>query len=322
MHRFLDEYRSWYELSKKALTYGVTGNIKERRYDGIAVAGMGGSGIIGDIIYSIAYDSLRVPVTIIKDFDIPQWISENWLFVAISYSGNTVETLSAVRRAEKIGCSIAAVASGGKLIDLAKSRGYPYVLVDKGRVPRSSLPALLIAAIKLLKAHGFRIIWDLRTSIEFIRDKDIIEEEANELADFLYGSLPVFISTWRYYSIALRGKNEFNENAKMAAKVEIVPEWGHNDIVGWEGKEEYLKAVVLYDKSSLIMKFVVDYLRDSGIGVRRIGLSGEDFLGDILRASMILGIASVKLGIRKGIDPRETKSIKKYKEFLSELRCF
>ena len=59
----------------------------------IILSGMGGSAISGDILLGYAADELKVPAIVNRDYSTPGFVNENTLFIAISYSGNTEETL-------------------------------------------------------------------------------------------------------------------------------------------------------------------------------------------------------------------------------------
>ena len=322
MSEFLSMYLNWFSQATQALEREVEGRLWEPPYDGLVVVGMGGSGIVGDIVHALSMDRLDAPVAVVKDFLLPKWVGNGWLMIAISYSGNTLETLLAVKEGLRRGVKIATVASGGKLTEVAVSKNLPHVQVESGYAPRSAFPALLLSTLKLLDALGFKLHEGLRSSIEVLRDVKGAEVVAEEVIRAVAGRIPFFIASTRYYPLAVRAKNEFNENAKVLAKAEVVPEWGHNDIVGWEGWKEPIAAVVFREAGNELMKFVAEHLRDSGVPVKEFEVEGSDYVGDILRWSQVLGIASVKLALELGVDPRETKSISKYKMFLKSVLKF
>jgi len=316
---FLSMYLNWFSQAAEALEREVEGRLWEPPYDGLVVVGMGGSGIVGDVMYTLSIDRLDIPVTVVKDFTLPKWIRSGWLMIAVSYSGNTLETLLAVKEGLKRGVKVATVASGGKLTELAVSKDLPRVQVESGYAPRSAFPALLLSTLKLLSVLGLKLYEGLRSSIEVLRDVKGAEVLAEEVIRAVAGRIPFFIASTKYYPLAVRAKNEFNENTKVLAKAEVVPEWGHNDVVGWEGWKEPIAAVVFREAGNELMKFVAEHLRDSGVPVKEFEVEGSDYIGDILKWSQVVGIASVKLALELGIDPRVTKSISKYKAFLKDV---
>lgn len=316
----LDIYLRWYELALRATNFEVYGSPRKDLFQNLILSGMGGSGIVCDMIYSVLYSSSEIPVTIVKDFQIPRWTSKNSLLCAISYSGNTLETLNTVSKALEVGAEVCIVTSGGKLLELARVRGLPHVVVDSGLIPRAAFPQLLIATLKLLSTYGINLCSDLRSLTNILRDVDSVSKISKELAEFLKNSLPVIISNTRFYPLAMRFKDEFNENSKMMAKVEVIPEWAHNDIVGWEKPVnlDLIRALVLWDDDPVI-EFAVNYLKELEVKVRVLKSLGDDLLSKILYGSHVAGLTSTYIAELRGLKAEETKSIEKYKNFLRSL---
>ena len=76
----------------------------------VLVCGMGGSAISGDVAAAVAPSTL---ITVNKGYSLPGWASDlKPLVVAVSYSGNTEETRSAVSEALDLGLSVAVVTGG------------------------------------------------------------------------------------------------------------------------------------------------------------------------------------------------------------------
>lgn len=309
-------YIKWYELATKAMGYEVIGKPAIKEFKDIIITGMGGSGIVGDVIYSLLYTRSRTPITVVKDFRMPGWVSKDSLVCVISYSGNTLETLSAALDAMNAGAEVCVVASGGKLLEFAISKGLTYVKVDQGLAPRAAFPLLLIATLKALEFYGINVHGNLERSLNVLKYTSEVDSVAKELAFFIFNSLPVILSSCRLYPIAMRFKNELNENSKIMAKVEVIPEWGHNDIVGWELPLDVIRAVVVYDGDPL-MEFVARFLRDLKVPTYVFNLEGDDLLSKILYGVYVAGLASIYLAELRKVDPVVTRSIDRYKEFLN-----
>ncbi len=316
--RFKRFYLDWRSLAEKTLATEVENPEGREEYDGIALTGMGGSGIIGDVIHILAFEFSDVPTVVIKDFSLPKYVKDGWLVLAISYSGNTKETLSTVYEALSRGCDVAGVSSGGKLAEIAREKGLTYLQVEEGRAPRASMPALLVGALKVLKAKGMNFPLPSPEGLAKLGNVGEAEALAENLVEGLTGRIPVFLSDVRHYPLAVRAKNEFNENAKVPAKVEVLPEWGHNDIVGWEKWLGPFTAIVLkLGEEDKLMKFAADYLRDVGVPVKElVMLESMPYLDRVLWYSLVLGLASLRLAEIRGVDPGITESISRYKSFL------
>ncbi len=320
MDEMLEAYTKWYGASKNALTkYEVVGEPKSKEIKGLIITGMGGSGIVGDVIYSILYDKAEFPTQVIKDFKIPSWIGKGWLVIGISYSGNTLETIETVVDSLKLGAEVAITSSNGKLISLCRELNIPYVEIDKGYAPRAAFPLLLVGAVKLLKIYGIDLEDELKNAVEVLNDPNV-DSDAKKVMEFINDSIPIFITNTKYAPLGFRAKNEFNENTKMIAKAEVIPEWGHNDIVGWECRYENVKAVVFVDPNDPITNYVAQHLIEFGHDVLKSELNKGNYLSNILYWFKVLGIASTKLALSKGINPRETKSIVKYKTFVKSVK--
>lgn len=323
MNDILDAYLEWATQLEKALRSAVVNVTKldSRSLHGVAFLGMGGSGVVGDILGRYVEDLVALPVITIKSFSLPRYIGRNWLAVAVSYSGNTIETLRAFQEAVKRGAAVAAVASGGNLIDISRKLKVPYVKVVEGYLPRIALPALLAGTSKLLEE-----LLDVRLGIEecidVLKDRTALDI-AEKLARFLMGGIPFFVVPDRIYPLGLRAKNEFNENAKIMSKVEVLPELGHNDIVGWEGSpREWIRFVVFRDMNDQLLDFVVSYIRELGYPVMTVDVGKPSYIQTVLYGSWIAGMASIILAKLRKIDPSETASINKYKEVMGRYLKF
>src|SRR3974390_1057702 len=101
----------------------------------VVVAGMGGSGIVGDLVSAVAAGEMSVPVTVSKSYDLPAFCGPDTLVVAVSFSGNTAETLEVAERAAAVGASAVAITSGGSLGTLARREGWPLAPVP-GEIPQ------------------------------------------------------------------------------------------------------------------------------------------------------------------------------------------
>jgi len=218
-----------------------------KRPANIVITGLGGSAIGGDLVRVLMETGGDVPVVVNRDYDLPAFAGADTLVIASSYSGNTEETLSAYRQARQRGCSIACVTSGGKLAEMATADGVPVCIVPGGRPPRAStgylfIPTLAIAAahVKLDPSCSLGAIEAalplLETcSLEWRREALLDRNPAKELAVALHGRIPIFYGTQGYRGVlALRWKGQFNENAKVHAFANVLPEQNHNEILGWD----------------------------------------------------------------------------------------
>lgn len=328
----LNAYLNWAEQVKQVIAFWGAFTVKGT-FDEVVIAGMGGSGIVGDYLQVLSAAGGNVPVYVVKSHTVPGFIDEDTLFIAVSYSGDTVETVLALKYALKKHATVVAVSSGGVLREEALKRDLLHIPLPRGLLPRVSLPAMLYSVLGLLDASGYSVVSrnDASASVEFLEEYvnvcvEISENMANWLfADVVLGSrLPVIASHSPLEPLATRGKNEFNENSKLVVKVDVAPEWMHNDIVGYE-KPIYRKFGVLeiVDPENTVGVRLVNFMEriysENDAVYFKLELRGRNMLEKLMYGSLVLGLASVKLAEKRGLNPAETGSIVLYKKSVSNI---
>ncbi|MDG2112267.1 MAG: SIS domain-containing protein, partial [Actinomycetota bacterium] len=123
--------------------------------DHVVMMGMGGSGIAGDIVRAVAGPMMPVPVVVSKGYPCPGFVNRRSLVVAVSFSGDTEETLEAASAAEASGAQMIAVTSGGQLGELAADWGAPVYDLDASiPMPRVAVGAVSVAPLMALDRIG------------------------------------------------------------------------------------------------------------------------------------------------------------------------
>ncbi len=233
------------EIGQKAAS-----KFKSKEVDHVVIVGLGGSGIGGKIVSQLVWDKCPVPITLVNDYRIPSWVNERTLFVATSYSGNTEETLSALSEAIQHGAQIAAITSGGKLKDLCWERGYNLIEIPGGQPPRTSFGYNSVQQFFMLQAYGLidgYFIDDLREAAKVLEEESgLIRTEAAAIANKIAHTIPVIYSETRSEGLAVRLRQQINENAKMLCWHHVVPEMNHNELVGWAGGDDRFSVLMLH----------------------------------------------------------------------------
>ena len=212
----------------------------------VLMTGMGGSGIGANLVESLTFGRIPIPVTVCKGYNIPQFVSPHTLFIACSYSGDTEETLAAVNKAMLKRAHSICITSGGKMLELAKEYNLFYIQVPGGSPsPRAQIGYMmvsLLAALYHTNLIGAAFIKETENSIEYLdRGEKAIQAEAELIAKRLKGKLPIIYCDGRLHAMAVRFQNQLNENAKQLAHVNTFPEMNHNEIVGWRFPESILQ---------------------------------------------------------------------------------
>ena len=240
---------------KNALDIGMNHHlkIKNTTISGVVIAGMGGSGIGGELIKTLTAHSATVPIEIVKDYSIPFWVGPSTLVICISYSGNTEETLSCYNQALVKGAKILGITTGGKLFARLKKDRCDFIKIPGGNPPRASLAYLAIPALIYLTDLGLcskRIKDEIVQSVVFlleIREAFSEQSESNPtiiLATKIFNSIPIIYGDARYTSsVALRLRGQLEENAKMLGFHHSLPEMNHNEIVGYLNNPSILKQI-------------------------------------------------------------------------------
>ncbi|RJQ16923.1 bifunctional phosphoglucose/phosphomannose isomerase [Candidatus Woesearchaeota archaeon] len=288
----------------------------DKPVDKIVIIGMGGSAIAGDILQSYI---ANVPVTVIRDYNIPDWIDEKTLVFASSYSGNTEETISAYREARKKKALIVVITSGGRLLKLAQDEKTQIVLIPKFMQPRNAVAYMffpMLSALenaKLLKSQDTAV----RQTINALK-KEGYEKIAKDLLEKNYNKIPIIYSSNKFSSIAYRWKTQFNENAKVMAFSHAFPELDHNAIMGFEHLIGHFHVIFL--KSDLDHKRIQKRMDITEKLIRRkttvtsLNIKGENYLSQLFTAIHIGDLTTYFLALRYRIDPSPVDYIEELKK--------
>src|SRR5450756_1395742 len=92
--------------------------------------GMGGSAIGADLARTLVVDELKVPMQVVRDYDLPAFAGPNSLVIVSSYSGGTEETISAFNQAMARKCKTLAITTGGKIKDTCEQARIPLLVFN------------------------------------------------------------------------------------------------------------------------------------------------------------------------------------------------
>jgi glucose/mannose-6-phosphate isomerase len=234
----------------EALRIGQAADLVRQGSDirNVLITGMGGSGIGANLVESLTFGRIPIPISVCKGYNIPQFVSPHTLFIACSYSGNTEETLAAIQKAMLKRAHIICITSGGKMLELAKEYNFFYIRIpDESDCPRAMIGYMIVSLLSALyhtNLIGAAFIKETENAIEYLdRGEKAIQAEAELIAKKLKGKFPFIYCDGRLHAMALRFQQQLNENAKQIAHVNTFPEMNHNEIVGWRFPENVLHQV-------------------------------------------------------------------------------
>ena len=300
----------------------------------VIICGMGGSAIAGDYFVSLFNNELSIPIIVNRDYNLPKFIGSESLVICISYSGNTEETLSRYHDALKRKSMIISISSAGLLKKFATKIGTPHVTIRAGIPPRTAFPLMYIALITLFENLDLisnveqqleEVVKILeRLACEYSTESPIKENLAKEISYGLFNSTPLFIGYGIYAPIAYRAKTQLNENSKVIAIAETLPEQNHNGIVIFDNPNVSLNNIAfifIHDKEepkNITTRFeeVKKLASKKSEKVLEIFPQGKSKLAKQLSSTFLVDFISIYLGILYEIDPSITPSIDKIKQSL------
>ncbi len=310
-------------------------------YEGIAFAGMGGSSI-GSMITKDIYDlNSKIPLIIIQNFNLPRWITRNWLLIGTSFSGNTYETNNVVRAAIERGIDVKIISSGGKLLELANRHNLDFFKLDKTiqknniqiqLQPRAALPMSIAPILKFLSEiesinfNAEQIYRELDSDRHLWNEENNTEDNyAKRFAKIIFTQIPIFLGYDATASVAYRAKCQINENAKYIAYNNVFPEFVHNEIesFGFDEVNKRILAIILSSKYSTVKnKRLVDVTKgilQEKINVFEYTNDKPDIFSEIFSMIMFWDFVSLYLSILNQKDPVTVNNIKVLKRNLKKI---
>lgn len=217
--------------------------------ENIVVCGLGGSGIGGDLSREVLRNDLEVPLAVNKGYFLPGYVNKQTLVLLCSYSGNTEETLSVAEECKLRGYHPVVITSGGKLQQVAEKQNWDLILIPPGLPPRACVGYSSLQIFFVLKYFGLiddSFITDALSTARLLTNAQAsIKAETQALAQKLLNKILILYAEDTYESIALRIKQQINENSKMHCWYNAVPEVNHNELVGWRNTHDNLAVLFL-----------------------------------------------------------------------------
>lgn len=320
VEKFPAQLKEAIEIARKATLSPLQAPINK-----VVICGLGGSGIGGTITKEIVFDEAPVPVEVCKAYSLPAYVDSNTLVICSSYSGNTEETLECYSLAQKQKAKIVCVTSGGKLLDLAKKDGNDCIVVPGGMPPRTCLGYSLTQLLHILAHYGIckQKINDIAASAgNLVKEQEAIKQDAEAIAKRLQNKLPVIYCTASHEGIAIRLRQQLNENAKILAWHHVVPEMNHNELVGWSQPYNNIAVVIFKDKeenprNNLRLDFCKKVFQKYASDIIEIPGRGESPTGKAIYWIHLSDWVSFLLSQQRNVDAMDIKVIDSLKHELS-----
>ena len=303
----------------------AAGIAQQDRPGGLAVCGMGGSAIGGDLAAAALGDRATRPITTVRGYALESWRGPDSLVLCASYSGNTEETLACFEAAGVVGAGRVALTTGGQLAEAARAEGVPVIGVPAGMQPRAAVIYMIVGVLECAALCGAApgLHAEIDTAAELLGT--ISPADAEPLAYVLHGTVPVVHGAGPTSAVARRWKTQLNENAKAAAFCSELPEANHNEICFWErGRAAapfagvFLEDPDQHPRIRRRIDLTAAEAERAGAPALRVPARGESRLERVLSLVMLGDLLSVRLAELDGVDPDDIGALVRLKDALDD----
>ena len=307
-------------------------SLKNKKFDKVLVTGLGGSAISADLMQNFLRDELPLPYFVNRNYFLPKFADENALVVVSSYSGNTEETVEVLEAALKRNCAVVCITTGGKIEKIADENKIPVVKIFPGLQPRYALGLSFFSLLKvfqelqLIGSHDKVVADVIDMWTEMGNELSVEDNRAYKLTLDLTGFIPVIYSAADITSaVGYRLKCQVNENSKLHAFHNVIPELNHNEIIGWESyteKQLNAKVVSIVDEDyhpQVKKRFEItcELAAKSGAEIITLQSSRSNFKLRLMELIYLVDWITYYLAVLRGYDPTEIDNINILKKRLA-----
>jgi glucose/mannose-6-phosphate isomerase len=303
--------------------------------ENVVVLGMGGSGIAGDVLAAVAGPFMPVPAVVSKGYECPSFIGEGTLCIAISFSGNTEETVEAATEAAAAGARMVVLSAGGQLAELAGHWGAPWIQLPSDiPMPRAAIGAVAIPPLVVLERVGLfpgASGWIAEAVAQLKRRRDQLDRPSSPAADLarhIDRTMPLVYGGGAIGAVAaLRWKNQVNENAKCPAFAATHPELCHNEVCGWGQHGDVTRQVFTlvqlrhddeHPQVGRRFDLVREFVEEVVASVHEVRAEGEGALAQLFDLMLYGDFVSLELAALAAVDPGPIPILDDLKRRLAE----
>jgi len=308
--------------------------LQPSNFNNVVYAGMGGSALAA--ILSLTWPTYNVPFEVVRNYDLPAYVSSDSLCIVSSTSGNTEEALSIISQAEERHARIVVITGGGKLLEIAQQKNYPVYVMPLVKQPRYGVFYNFKALVEIGNCFGIvteNALQELTEVVPYLREKvknwaaevPVKDNLAKQLALDCLGKSIVIYGGPKMSPAAYKWKISFNENAKQVAWTGVYPEFNHNEFIGWSEQPidkpyQIIDLRSTFENSRVQKRFV---LSDRLLSGKRpapsvIDLAGNSLLEQMLYAVLLGDFTTLYCAIAAETNPEPVELIEKFKGMLKE----
>jgi len=299
-----------------------------KEFANIVLSGLGGSGIGGSIVQNYSAGKLKIPFVVNKDYFLPAFVNNKTLLLICSYSGNTEETLQAMQQGLKAKATVICITSGGKVAEIARKKKLDCILLPAGMPPRSCIGYSVVQILSVLSYFNLISgdhVKETKAAIKLLNTNEkVIQRSALQLAKKLHNKLPILYAGGEFEGLAVRIRQQLNENSKILCWHNIIPEMNHNELVGWRDKDAnkvvlFLKNETDYDRVKMRMKINRDVIRKYTKNIIDLEPKGKSYWEKVYYLIHLTDWASVYLADLRQMNATEVRVIDELKNALSKV---
>lgn len=311
-------YDNWSTYSEDAFNKELS-KLQLQDIDHIVLAGMGGSGAIGDVISAILSRE-DIHVSNVKGYLLPKTVDERTLVISTSISGNTKETLEILDNKSKSDAKFVAISSGGIMKEKCLKNSITHYDIPMIHSPRASFTVFLYSILNIFedvlpvqKNEVFESLGKMKELQKRINSDNL--EQNNPSLDLAkkINSNPLIYYPDGLKAAAIRFKNSLQENVKIHASIEDVIEASHNSISTWENKNKF-KPILIQGKDDLPKtkerwSIIKEYFKTRDIDYEEVFSVDGNIISKLVCLIYLLDYTSIYLAILSKTDPSPVTAI-------------
>ena len=327
---FSDQFKKGIEASKSVRI--------RRKFDNVIICGMGGSAWPAELLIDLInfnsnnWRKKKCNILVNKNYNLPYFLGNRNLVIAISYSGNTQETISCFNKALERGAYVVVITTDGKLEKLAKKKKIPVIILP-----------VEISIPRLGCGYTFSSLYKLLANLDIIKQKDEeilkmaqnlnplkLEPEGKKLAEKMEGKIPLIYSSFELKTLSYIWKIKLNESSKIPAFCNWFPELNHNELSSYEivnktqPRWNNFFVIILCDKQDNLkikkrMKLTSEIIKQKGYETEIIKLSGKNVLERVFKSIILADWVSYYLALKYKVDPLSTQLQEEFKKKMRKI---
>lgn len=296
-----------------------------KKYKDFVVLGMGGSHLAADLLLAVKPE---LSIHVHQDYGLPTWSLsklKKYLIIANSYSGNTEEVISGLELALKNKLNVLVIATGGKLISLAQQNNLPYIQMPDWQIqPRQAIGLNLRALLKAMDEkkmlqESFQLSQSLKAKAQ--------EKNGKKMAKQLFQKTPIIYASRQNTALAFTWKIKFNENTKVPAFYNVLPELNHNEMTGFDRNHSTQKLsdnftiIYLEDKNdhpgiNKRLKVIKNLYKKEKLQQLSLALKGKNRWQAIFDNMLLADWTSLYLAEKYHVDPDPVPMVEQFKKMI------